>query len=324
MPVKIQSDLPAKEILEAENIFVMDEDQASHQDIRPLQIAILNLMPVKEDTEWHLLRSMSNTPLQVDITFVKISTHNSTHTSANHLNKFYVTFDDIKHRKFDGMIITGAPVEQMPFEDVDYWPELCKIMEWTKTNVTSTFHICWGAQAALYYHYGLNKQEIGKKLFGIYRHKVMNRRTPLVRGFDDEFWVPHSRYTEVSKEAIYGCDKLTVLAESEEAGVCLCIAQNGRQIFVQGHFEYDRRTLENEYKRDVNKGLDIQVPKNYYPDNDPNNKPNLLWRAHANTLYTNWLNYYVYQLTPYDMDTIGEDRVYSHAAACSLVVESNG
>ena len=265
MPVKIQSDLPAKEILEAENIFVMDEDQASHQDIRPLQIAILNLMPVKEDTEWHLLRSMSNTPLQVDITFVKISTHNSTHTSANHLNKFYVTFDDIKHRKFDGMIITGAPVEQMPFEDVDYWPELCKIMEWTKTNVTSTFHICWGAQAALYYHYGLNKQEIGKKLFGIYRHKVMNRRTPLVRGFDDEFWVPH-----------------------------------------------------------VNKGLDIQVQKNYYPDNDPNNKPNLLWRAHANTLYTNWLNYYVYQLTPYDMDTIGEDSVYTHAAACSLVVESNG
>ncbi len=305
MPVKVQSDLPVKEILEAENIFIMDEDQAAHQDIRPLQIAILNLMPVKEDTEWHLIRSMSNTPLQVDVTFVKISSHNSTHTSATHLNKFYVNFDEIKDRKFDGMIITGAPLEQMDFEEVDYWDELCEIMEWTKTNVTSTFHICWGAQAALYYHYGLKKREIGRKLFGIYKHTVLNRRIPLVRGFDDEFWVPHSRYTEVSKEDIYACDKLTVLAESKEAGVCLCIAEGGRQVFVQGHFEYDRRTLENEYNRDVAKGLDIQVPENYYPDNDPNNKPNLLWRAHANTLYTNWLNYYVYQATPYDMNKIG-------------------
>lgn len=306
MPVKLQSDLPAKEILESENIFVMDEDQAEHQDIRPLQIAVLNLMPVKEDTEWHLIRSMSNTPLQVDVTFVKVSTHNSTHTSSKHLNKFYVTFDEIKDRTFDGMIITGAPVEQMDFEDVDYWPELCEIMEWTKTHVTSTFHICWGAQAALYYHYGLNKQDIGRKLFGIYKHIVKNRRIPLVRGFDDEFWVPHSRYTEVSRESIYGCDALTVLAESEEAGVCLCIADGGSQVFVQGHFEYDRRTLENEYQRDVNKGLDIQVPENYYPDDNPENKPNLLWRAHANTLYTNWLNYYVYQATPYDMNKIGK------------------
>ncbi len=306
MPVKVQSDLPVKEILEAENIFVMDEDVATHQDIRPLQIAILNLMPVKEDTEWHLIRSMSNTPLQVDVTFVKISSHNSTHTSAKHLNKFYVTFDEIKNRKFDGMIITGAPLEQMEFEEVDYWDELCEIMDWTKTNVTSTFHICWGAQAALYHHYGLNKQQIGKKLFGIYRHTVLNRRTPLVRGFDDEFWVPHSRYTEVSKEDIYGCEALTVLAESKEAGVCLCIAEGGRQVFVQGHFEYDRRTLENEYRRDISKGIDIQVPANYYPDDNPDNKPNLLWRAHANTLYTNWLNYYVYQLTPYDMNEIGK------------------
>ena len=305
MPVRVQSDLPAKEILEEENIFVMGEDQASHQDIRPLQIAILNLMPVKEDTEWHLIRSMSNTPLQVDVTFVKISSHNSTHTSAKHLNKFYVTFDEIRDKKFDGMIITGAPLEQMEFEEVDYWQELCEIMEWTKTNVTSTFHICWGARAALYYHYGLNKKQIGRKLFGIYKHTVQNRRIPLVRGFDDEFWVPHSRYTEVSKEDIYGCDKLTVLAESKEAGVCLCIADGGRQVFVQGHFEYDRRTLENEYKRDLGKGIDIQVPANYYPDDNPENKPYLLWRAHANTLYTNWLNYYVYQLTPYDMNEIG-------------------
>lgn len=306
MPVKLQSDLPAKEILESENIFVMDEDQAEHQDIRPLQIAILNLMPVKEDTEWHLIRSMSNTPLQVDVTFVKISTHNSTHTSSKHLNKFYVTFDEIKDRKFDGMIITGAPVEQMAFEEVDYWQELCEIMEWTKSHVTSTFHICWGAQAALYYHYGLNKQEIGRKLFGIYKHTVKNRRIPLVRGFDDEFWVPHSRYTEVSRESIYGCSDLTVLAESDDAGVCLCMADGGRQIFVQGHFEYDRRTLENEYRRDVDKGLDIQVPEHYYPDDNPDNTPYLLWRAHANTLYTNWLNYYVYQATPYDMNKIGK------------------
>lgn len=304
MPVKVQSDLPAREILESENIFVMDEDQAMHQDIRPLQIAILNLMPVKEDTEWHLLRSMSNTPLQVDITFVKMSEHNSTHTSANHLNKFYVTFDEVKNRKFDGMIITGAPVEQISFEEVDYWPELCEIMEWTKTNVTSTFHICWGAQAALYYHYGLNKRNIGRKLFGVYKHTVKNRRIPLVRGFDDEFWVPHSRYTEISREDIEGCDKLTVLAESEEAGACLCIAEGGRQVFVQGHFEYDRRTLENEYRRDVAKGIEIQVPENYYPDDNPENKPKLLWRAHANTLYTNWLNYYVYQATPYDVNEI--------------------
>lgn len=306
MPVRIQSGLPAKEILENENIFVMDDDRASHQDIRPLQIAILNLMPVKEDTEWHLLRSMSNTPLQVEPTFVKISSHESTHTSAKHLNKFYVSFDDIKDKKFDGMIITGAPVEQIEFEEVDYWPELCEIMEWTKTHVTSTFHICWGAQAGLYYHYGLQKTEIGRKLFGIYTHRVLNRREPLVRGFDDEFWVPHSRYTEISPDKIYSCDKLKVLAESDEAGVCLCIAEGGKQVFVQGHFEYDRLTLQNEYRRDVDKGLDIDVPENYYPNDDPTQKPRLLWRAHANTLYTNWLNYYVYQATPYDVENIGK------------------
>ena len=309
MPVKIQSDLPAKEILEAENIFVMDEDQASHQDIRPLQIAILNLMPVKEDTEWHLLRSMSNTPLQVDITFVKISTHNSTHTSANHLNKFYVTFDDIKHRKFDGMIITGAPVEQMPFEDVDYWPELCKIMEWTKTNVTSTFHICWGAQAALYYHYGLNKQEIGKKLFGIYRHKVMNRRTPLVRGFDDEFFVPHSRHTENRKAEIEQVPELTIMAEAEgKAGPYIIANLEKRQFFITGHAEYDPLTLKAEYDRDLKAGMNPNVPSNYYPDDDPTKPPIVRWRSVAHLLFANWLNYYVYQETPYELDELNKSR----------------
>ena len=305
MPIKISNDLPAKEKLENENIFVVDENKALHQDIRPLQIGILNLMPVKEDTEWHLLRSLSNSPLQVDITLVRVSSHISTHTSSAHLNKFYENFDDIKSRKFDGFIITGAPVEQMAFEEVDYWNELCEIMEWTKTHVTSTFHICWGAQAGLYYHYGLKKSEIGKKLFGIYEHQVLNRREPLVRGFDDIFYVPHSRYTEVSREQIYSCSNLKVLAESDIAGVCLCVAGGGKQVFVQGHFEYDRLTLKNEYDRDVAKGLDIQVPFNYFPNDDPSQKPTLKWRAHANTLYANWLNYYVYQATPYDVDSIG-------------------
>ena len=305
MPIKVSNDLPAKEKLENENIFVVDENKALHQDIRPLQIGILNLMPIKEDTEWHILRSLSNTPLQVDITLVRVSSHRSTHTSSTHLNKFYESFEDIKNRKYDGFIITGAPVEQMSFEEVDYWKELCEIMEWTKTHVTSTFHICWGAQAGLYYHFGLQKTTLDKKLFGIYEHHVLNRREPLVRGFDDIFYVPHSRYTEISKENIYGCDSLKVLAESDDAGVCLCVANEGKQVFVQGHFEYDRLTLKNEYDRDVSKGLDIAVPYNYFPNDDPENKPTLKWRAHANTLYSNWLNYYVYQATPYDVDSIG-------------------
>ena len=304
MPIRIQNDLPVKEILENENIFVMDEYRATHQDIRPLQVGILNLMPIKQDTELHLLRSMSNTPLQVDITFIKLNSHVSMHTSATHLNKFYVTFDEIKDRKFDGFMITGAPLEQIPFEEVDYWEELCEIMEWTKTHVTSTFHICWGAQAGMYYHFGLNKSELPKKLFGIYRQKVLNRRVPLVRGFDDEFFVPHSRYTEISAEKIHNCKELTVLAESEEAGVLLAIANGGRQVFIQGHFEYDRRTLDAEYQRDIGKGIKIDVPVNYYPDDDPSKKPMLQWRAHGNTLYSNWLNYYVYQLTPYDLDKV--------------------
>ncbi len=301
MPIRIQNDLPVKEILENENIFVMDENRAMHQDIRPLQIGILNLMPIKQDTELHLLRSMSNTPLQVDVTFIKMNSHISLNTSATHLNKFYVTFDEIKEQKFDGLIITGAPLEQIPFEEVDYWEELCGIMEWSKIHVTSTFHICWGAQAGLYYHFGLNKSVLDKKLFGIYEHRVLNRKVPLVRGFDDTFYVPHSRYTEVSADKIHGCEALTVLAESDEAGVLLAIADGGRQIFVQGHFEYDRRTLENEYKRDVAKGIEIDPPFNYYPDDDPTQKPMLQWRAHCNNLYTNWLNYYVYQNTPYEL-----------------------
>lgn len=306
MPIRIQNDLPVKEILENENIFVMDEYRAMHQDIRPLQIGILNLMPIKQDTELHLLRSMSNTPLQVDITFIKLNSHVSMHTSATHLNKFYVTFDEIKHQKFDGFMITGAPLEQIPFEEVDYWDELCEIMEWTKTHVTSTFHICWGAQAGMYYHFGLNKSELPKKLFGIYRQHVVKeqRKVPLIRGFDDEFFVPHSRYTEISAEKIHNCKDLTVLAESGEAGVLLAMADGGRQIFIQGHFEYDRRTLEAEYQRDISKGIEIEVPVHYFPDDDTKKRPMLLWRAHGNTLYSNWLNYYVYQNTPYEIEKV--------------------
>ena len=301
MPIKTQSDLPAKEILENENIFVMDEYRALHQDIRPLRICILNLMPVKQDTELQLLRALSNTPLHIDVTFIKMNTHISMNTSSSHLNKFYNTFNEVKEHKFDGLIITGAPVEQIPFEEVDYWPELCQIMDWSKTNVTSTFHICWGAQAGLYYHFGLQKILLSEKLFGVYEHRVMNRKVPLVRGFDDYFMIPHSRHTAVSSDDIHACSQLTVLAESEEAGVLLCMAEEGKQIFVMGHPEYDRYTLQNEYLRDKQKGLPIQPPKNYYPNDDDTRKPRLQWRSHSNNLYSNWLNYYVYQVTPYDL-----------------------
>ena len=299
MPIKIQSDLPAKEILENENIFVMDENRAMHQDIRPLQIAILNIMPVKQDTELQLLRALSNTPLQVDVTFLNVKNHISKNTPADHLNKFYCTIDDVRNRKFDGMIITGAPVEDITFEEVDYWEEMCDIMDWAETHVTSTLHICWGAQAGLYHYYGIDKQKLPQKLFGIYEHKVANRKIPLVRGFDDVFLAPHSRHTESPREAIHACPELTVLAESEAAGVFL--AEDGKKIFVNGHPEYDRYTLQNEYFRDLNKGLPIQVPYNYYPDDNPDNKPLLQWRSHSNNLYSNWLNYYVYQMTPYEL-----------------------
>jgi homoserine O-succinyltransferase len=306
MPIKTQNDLPAKEILERENIFVMDEYRASHQDIRPLNIAILNLMPLKEDTELQILRSLSNTPLQVNVTFVATSTHEATHTSTNHLNKFYLSFDEIKNEYFDGFIITGAPVEQMEFEEVDYWPEICRIMEWTKTHVTSTLHLCWGAQAGLYYHYGIQKHGLDRKMFGVYEHKVMNRKVPLVRGFDDHFMAPHSRHTEVRREDIASDPELTILADSDEAGVFLVIAKDGGQIFVMGHPEYDRLTLDKEYKRDKAKGLPIDLPVNYYPDNDDTKKPLLQWRSHGNILYSNWLNYYVYQNTPFNFINTAE------------------
>lgn len=302
MPIRVQNDLPVKEILEHENIFVMDEYRASHQDIRPIRIGLLNLMPLKEDTELQILRSLSNTPLQVDVVFVRVDSHASKNTSTSHLNKFYESFRDIHHQKFDGFIITGAPVEQMEFEDVDYWKELEEIMEWTKTNVTSTLHLCWGAQAGMYYHFGINKKLLPEKKFGLFWHQVRNRKIPLVRGFDDVFLAPHSRHTEVPLDEIEADPRITILADSKEAGVFLCMAEDGRQIFVMGHPEYDRITLDTEYKRDLSKGLDIQMPCNYYPDNDPNQKPLLTWRATANNLYTNWLNYYVYQVTPYDLD----------------------
>lgn len=300
MPIKTQSDLPAKEILERENIFVMDENRAMHQDIRPISIAIVNLMPLKEETELQILRSLSNTPLQIDVVFVALESHESTHTSLSHLNKFYMTFADIKDQNFDGLIITGAPVEQMEYEEVDYWPEISRIMEWSKTHVTSTLHLCWGAQAGLYYHYGIPKRALDKKMFGVYRHKVMNRKIPLVRGFDDYFYAPHSRHTEVRREDIEKHPGLTILAESQEAGVFLVINEDGSQIFVMGHPEYDRVTLHKEYMRDKEKGLPIEKPVNYYPDDDENQKPLLQWRSHGNILYANWLNYYVYQQTPYE------------------------
>ena len=300
MPIRTQSDLPAKETLEKENIFVMDEKRAMHQDIRPISIAILNLMPLEEETELQILRSLSNTPLQVDITFLTVTSHESKHTSKSHLNKFYQMFCDIKYQRFDGMIITGAPVEMMEFEEVDYWNELCEIMDWSKTNVTSTLHVCWGAQAGLYYHYGIPKYRLEKKLFGIFKHHVMNRKVPLVRGFDDYFMAPHSRNTENRTKDIQAVKELTILAESEEAGVFLAIADEGRKVFMMGHPEYDRYTLDKEYKRDLGKGIDIALPKNYYPNDCPDERPNLQWRSHGNALYSNWLNYYVYQQTPYD------------------------
>ncbi|WP_125144541.1 homoserine O-acetyltransferase MetA [Clostridium transplantifaecale] len=299
MPIKIQKDLPAKVILESENIFVMDEERAMTQDIRPLEILILNLMPVKEDTETQLLRALSNTPLQVDCTFLMLASHTSKNTSASHLNKFYITFDEIKRKKYDGMIITGAPVENMEYEEINYWEELTKIMEWSKTHVTSTLHICWGAQAGLYYHYGIPKYKRKSKLSGVYRHRVLDRKVPLVRSLDDYFYCPHSRHTEVREEDIAKQSELVILAKSEEAGVFLVMSRDGKQIFMQGHPEYDRMTLNNEYHRDLNKDLNPEVPCNYYENNDPFSPPVLNWRNMSNTLYSNWLNYYVYQVTPY-------------------------
>ncbi|MBQ8741994.1 MAG: homoserine O-succinyltransferase [Clostridia bacterium] len=304
MPIKIPNELPATATLLSENIFAITETRAITQDIRPLKILILNLMPTKIVTETQLARILGNTPLQVELEFIHASSHVSKNTSSEHLIAFYKTFDQVKHEKYDGMIITGAPVEKLEFEEVDYWSELCEIMEWSKTNVTSTFHICWGAQAALYYHYGIKKYELPKKLFGVFPHTVDRKKSILMRGFDDLFYAPHSRYTTVLREDIEKESALKILASSEQAGVYVAATKHGRQVFVTGHSEYDTDTLDKEYRRDRDAGLDTDVPYNYYPNDDPSKKPRSTWRSHANLLYTNWLNYFVYQTTPYDINKI--------------------
>ena len=306
MPIKIANDLPATDILNNENIFVMTETRAITQEIRPLEILILNLMPTKIDTETQLMRMLGNTPLQINISLMRTKSYESKNTPKSHLDSFYNTFDAYKNRKFDGLIITGAPVEHMPFEEVDYWDELCEIMEWSKSNVTSTFHICWGAQAALYYHYGIPKYDLKEKMFGIYEHYVVpeKKRKILLRGFDDKFYAPHSRHTEVRAEDIEKVPELEILAVSDEAGVYIVTAKSERQFFVTGHSEYDNITLANEYFRDKERGLDIKVPKNYFKNDDPTTEPENTWRAHANLLYSNWLNYFVYQTTPYNISEI--------------------
>ena len=307
MPVKIPTTLPARATLEHENIFVMDEDRAIHQDIRALRVAILNLMPTKIATETQILRLLSNSPLQVEVTLLHTATYESRNTDADHLLEHYVTFDDVKNEKFDGLIITGAPVEQMPFEQVDYWNELTQIMDWAETNVESTFYICWGAQAGLYHRYGIPKFDLPRKMFGVFEHRVLTSAVgavSLLRGFDDIFLAPHSRHTEIRRADIEKVDELQILAESDDAGVYLVGTKDGRHLFITGHSEYDPLTLKGEYDRDVNKGLSIHVPKNYYPNDDPAREPSVRWRGHANLLYANWLNYYVYQVTPYDVNAI--------------------
>ena len=304
MPVKIPSTLPAKTTLENENIFVMDEDRAIHQDIRALRVAILNLMPTKISTETQILRLLSNSALQVEVTLLHTASHEARNTDAEHLMEHYITFDDVKNQKFDGLIITGAPVEQMPFEEVDYWQELKLIMDWSESNVESTFHICWGAQAGLYHKYGIPKYDLPHKMFGVFEHRLLNRTESLMRGFDDIFLAPHSRHTEIRRVDIEKHPDLQILAESEDAGVYIVSDRIGRNLYITGHSEYDPFTLKAEYDRDVNKGLPIHVPKNYYPNDDPTQTPNVRWRGHANLLYANWLNYYVYQSTPYDLNEI--------------------
>lgn len=304
MPIKIPDDLPAAEILTSENIFVMGEKRAYSQDIRPLKIAILNLMPLKEKTEVQLLRLLGNTPLQVDITLIHPQTYTSKNTSLHHMETFYKSFDDIRKQKFDGLVITGAPVEHMPFEEVAYWDELKEIMDWAFHNVTSTLHICWGAQAGLYHHYGIPKHPLDGKLFGIFQHNVNKKNVKLLRGFDDVFLAPHSRHTETRQEDVEKVPELEIIAQSGEAGVYIITSKDGRQIYVTGHSEYDPTTLKEEYERDLAKGLPIDMPINYFPGNDPNQYPMLTWRAHSNLLFANWLNYYVYQETPYDLDQI--------------------
>ena len=305
MPIIIPKDLPAYQALIDENIFVMHRQRAETQHIRPLRILILNLMPTKVVTETQIARLLANSPLQVNFTLLQTATHAATHVSAAHLEAFYKTFDEIQDERFDGMIITGAPVETRPFEEVDYWPELCRIFEYSKTHVYSTLHICWGAQAALYYHYGVRKVPLAEKMFGVFEHRVTRPANPLVRGFDEVFYAPHSRHTGICREDVEACPALRILAESDIAGPFLLSIENGRQIFVTGHPEYDKFTLDSEYRRDVGKGLPIHVPANYYPDDDPTRDPLFRWRGHAHLLYQNWLNYYVYQETPYDLAELG-------------------
>ena len=304
MPIKIHDSLPAHRILESENVFVMTERRAQIQDIRPLKILILNLMPTKIETETQLLRLLGNSPLQVEIELLQTASYSSKNTPLSHLSEFYKVFDDVRSKFYDGMIITGAPVETMEFTDVDYWDELCKIMEWSKKNVYSTLHICWGAQAALYYHFGIPKYPLEHKLSGVFEHRIIDPLHPLVRGFDDKFMIPHSRNTEVRESDIILHDELVILAKSAKAGPAIIAKKNGRQFFLSGHIEYDRHTLASEYFRDINRGLSPKVPENYFPDNDPASLPFQTWRSHAHLLFSNWLNYYVYQQTPYDLNDL--------------------
>lgn len=304
MPLNIPVTLPAVDELRKENIFVMDSDRASNQQIRPLKLLILNLMPIKIATETDLIRVLSNTPLQIEIDFLYMDTHTSKNTPQEHLDSFYKTFQEIKKSNYDGMIITGAPVEHMPFEEVNYWDEITEIFDWAKTHVTSSFFICWAAQAGLYYHYGVPKYPLEKKMFGVFEHKLNHPQNPIFRGFDDVFYVPHSRHTEVRVADIVSNPLLTLLSQSEDSGVYMVMARNGREFFITGHSEYSPNTLDTEYKRDVNKGLPIEIPRNYYPENNPEQEPVVRWRSHANLLFTNWLNYFVYQETPYDLEKI--------------------
>ena len=306
MPLIIPKNLPAYDELQQENVFVMHQERAMSQHIRPLRILILNLMPTKIVTETQLARLLANSPLQVQVTFLQTATHSTTHTAPEHMKAFYKTFDEIRNERFDGMIITGTPIEDLDYEAVDYWDELCRIMDYTKENVYSTIHLCWGALAGLYYHFGIPKVHLDKKMFGVFEHRVTRPSNPLVRGFDEVFYAPHSRHTGISREDVLNCKALRILAESDEAGPFLMSTENGRQIFVTGHPEYDKYTLDAEYKRDVGKGLPIAVPKNYYPNDDPEQPPLFRWRAHAHLLYENWLNYYVYQNTPYDLGAISK------------------
>ena len=304
MPIIIPNELPAFDTLQGENIFAMSKARAVAQDIRPLKILVVNLMPTKISTETQLARVLANSPLQVELTLLCMDTHESKNTDKSHLDAFYRTFDEVKNERFDGMILTGAPIETLPFEEVDYWKELCEIMEFSKTNVYSNMHICWGAQAALYYHYGINKHLVDKKVFGVFEHKVVRPYNPLVRGFDEVFYAPHSRHTSIKKNDILAEPALRILAESEQAGVHIIATDNGRQIFILGHQEYDKETLAAEYFRDVNKGVDINIPCNYFKDDDPEKEILFRWRGHASLLFCNWLNYYVYQETPFDLDSL--------------------